>query len=202
MDSYQPKILALAGSLRTDSYNKKLVKIAIRGAEKAGAKVTYIDLKDYLLPLYNQDIEDREGLPENALKLKTLMMQHDGFLIACPEYNSSISGVLKNVIDWASRKATPEEVYLSCFINKVVVLMSASPGQYGGLRAQTHIRALFANIYSLVLPKSICIPQADAAFDDKGNLKNPKQQADTLSLGSALVEFLKRHHIAGVSENS
>ena len=125
----QPKILAFAGSLRKDSYNKKLVKIAVKGAEEAGAKVTYIDLKDYPLPVYDQEIEDSTGIPENALKLKKLFLDHHGFLISCPEYNSSMPAAFKNAIDWISRPASPDEVYLSPFIDKVVALMSASPGQ-------------------------------------------------------------------------
>ncbi len=130
--AYRPKILAFAGSLRADSYNKKLVKIAAKGAEEAGADVTYIDLKDYPLPIYDQEIEDASGLPANAIKLKELMWANDGFLISCPEYNSSMSAAFKNAIDWASRQAKPDEVYLSCFIDKAVQLMSASPGQLGG----------------------------------------------------------------------
>ena len=118
--SDKPRILAFAGSLRKDSYNKKLVKIAIKGAEEAGAQVTYIDLKDYPLPIYDQEIEDSQGLPANALKLKQLMESHDGFLISCPEYNSSMSAVFKNTIDWVSRQAKPDEVYLCAFIDKVV----------------------------------------------------------------------------------
>ena len=124
----KPKILAFAGSLRKDSFNKQMVKTAVKGAEDAGAVVTLIDLKDYPLPIYDQDIETAVGLPENVLKLKSLFLKNDGFLIACPEYNSSITAVLKNVIDWVSRPAKGEDVYLCCFINKVVVLMSASPG--------------------------------------------------------------------------
>lgn len=133
---YQPKILAFAGSLRKESYNKKLVKIALRGAEEAGAKVTYIDLRDYPLPIYDQEIEDSQGLPENALILKKLMQEHEGFLLACPEYNSSMSAAFKNVIDWTSRNASPNEVFLSCFMDKVVALMSASQGPLGGIRGQ------------------------------------------------------------------
>lgn len=185
-----PKILAFAGSLRRDSYNKKLVKIAIKGAEEAGAEVTYIDLKDYPLPVYDQEIEESEGLPANALKLKELMIQHDGFLISSPEYNSSIPGNLKNMIDWVSRPASSEEVYLVPFINKVIVLMSASPGNLGGLRALVHVRAIFNNIYSLVLPRQKCIPQADKAFDSEGNLKDPKQQKEVIDLGKELAAFL------------
>src|ERR1700733_11604898 len=108
----KPKILVFAGSLRAGSYNKKLAKIAAKGAEEAGAEVTYIDLKDYPLPVYDQEIEDSQGLPQNALKLKELFMNHNGFIIASPEYNSSIPGALKNVIDWVSRPASKDEVYL------------------------------------------------------------------------------------------
>ena len=101
--TYTPKILAFAGALRKDSTNKKALKIAVQGAEKAGAKVTFIDLKDFPVPLYDGDLEATDGLPENAVKLIETMLAHDGFLIASPEYNSGISGTLKTYIDWTSR---------------------------------------------------------------------------------------------------
>ncbi len=186
----QPKILAFAGSLRKDSYNKKLIKIAVKGAEAAGASVTLIDLKEYPLPVYDQDIEDSSGIPENAIKLKKLFLGHDGFLISCPEYNSSMPAAFKNAIDWVSRPADAQEVYLSPFIDKVVVLMSASPGQLGGLRSLVHVRAMFGNIFSLVLPQQKCIPLAHEAFDGQGNLKDPKQEADVVQLGRRLAQFL------------
>lgn len=188
----QPKILAFAGSLRKDSCNKKLVKIAAKGAEEAGAKVTYIDLKDYPLPIYDGDIEASQGIPENALKLKKLMLEHDGFLISCPEYNSSVSAVLKNVIDWVSRPSSKDEVYLCAFIDKVVMLMGASAGQLGGLRGLVHVRSIFSNINSIVLPQQKCIPLADAAFDSTGNLIDASQQKDIKNLGKKLAEFLMR----------
>lgn len=194
----QPKILAFAGSLRKDSLNKKLVKIAIRGAEEAGAQVTYIDLKDYPLPLYDGDIESSQGIPDNALKLKGLMIQSDGFLLSCPEYNSSLSAVLKNTIDWVSRPAKPDEVYLCAFIDKVVSLMSASPGELGGLRGLVSVRTLFTNIYSIVLPRQKCIPHADTAFAADGNLKDPKQQRDAINQGRELVKFIKQ--LKGIAE--
>lgn len=190
---YRPRILAFAGSLRKDSYNKKLVKIAAQGAKEAGAIVTYIDLKDYPLPIYDQEIEDSQGLPENAHRLKELMFQNDGFLLSCPEYNSSVSGVFKNVIDWTSRKANPEEVYLSCFIDKTICLMSASPGQLGGLRGLVHVRALLSNIYSIVLPKQKSISQAHTAFNLDGSLKDSDQQKEVLELGKQLAEFLNKY---------
>src|SRR5262245_55454839 len=103
-----PRILAFAGSLRKDSYNKKLVTIAVDAARRAGAEVTHIDLKDYPLPIYDGDIEAASGIPENGLKLKKLFIEHDAFLWSCPEYNSSITAVLKNTIDWVSRSQPNE----------------------------------------------------------------------------------------------
>lgn len=191
--TYKPKILAFAGSLRKDSCNKKLIKIAAEGAREAGAEVALIDIKDYPLPIYDQDIEDSGGLPENALKLKKLMWEHDGFLISCPEYNSSISGALKNLIDWTSRNASADEVYLSCFIDKAVGLMSASPGGLGGLRGLVPVRSIFGNVGSIVLPQQKSISDSYNAFDAQGNLKDKKKQDEIKGLGNALVEFLKKY---------
>lgn len=193
--TYRPKILAFAGSLRKDSFNKKLIRIAVKGAEEAGADVKLIELNDYPLPLYNEEIEKTEGLPEAALKLKKLMQESDGFMIATPEYNSSLPAVLKNAIDWASRKATPDEPNLSCFVDKAAILLSASPGNLGGLRCLSHLRSILENISTLVLPEQKAIPQAADAFDEKGNLKNDKQQQAVTSLARKLTELLRKLHI-------
>lgn len=103
MNIMPPRILAFAGSARKDSLNKRLVKIAAAGAVKAGAHVTILDLKNYPMPLYDGDLEAAEGLPPNAAVVRQLMLEHNGFLIASPEYNGSVSPLLKNVIDWTSR---------------------------------------------------------------------------------------------------
>src|ERR1700761_4096826 len=103
------KILAFAGSLRGGSFNKMLVRVAAHAARNAGAEVTVIDLKEYPLPLYDGDLEDSQGLPDNGRKLKDLFLAHQGLLLGCPEYNSSISAVLKNVIDWVSRPVPGEK---------------------------------------------------------------------------------------------
>lgn len=187
---YKPKILAFAGSLRTDSFNKKLVKIAVQGAQAAGAEVTYIDLRDYSLPVYDGDLEAKEGLPENAIKLKNLMYQHDGLLISAPEYNSSISGALKNAIDWISRQATPDEVYLSCFMGKVAALMSASPGALGGLRGLVTVRSILENIHVHVLPDQKTISKAEEAFLPDGTLKEERHTKEIQNLGKKLTEIL------------
>lgn len=121
------KILFLAGSARKDSLNKKLAKVAYELAIEQGADATFIDLKDYPLPIYDADDEVAGGLPENAIKLKALFVEHSGIFIASPEYNSSFSALLKNTIDWISRPHTEKERPLSAFADKVAGLASTSP---------------------------------------------------------------------------
>jgi len=183
------KILAFAGSTRKESFNKKLVKIAADAARAAGAQVTYLDLKDIPMPLFDEDLEKEQGLSENAKKFRALLQAHDGFLISAPEYNSSISGVLKNAIDWASRPL-PGETPLVCFAGKVVTLMSASPGALGGLRGLVIVRSLLSNIGVIVLPTQVAVPKAHEVFGPDGKLKDPKQQASIESLGRDLAGFL------------
>ncbi len=187
-----PKILAFAGSIRRDSFNKKLVQLAVRGATQAGAEITVLDLRDYPLPLFDQDLEQSQGLPENGATLKELFKSHDGFLISSPEYNSSVTGVLKNTIDWVSRPH-PEEPPLAAFKGKVAALMSASPGGLGGLRGLVHLRAILGNIGVIVLPDQLAIARAHEAFQEEGTLKDEKQNEGIIGLGQKLAEFLKKH---------
>src|ERR1700733_13055904 len=168
----QPKIVAFAGSLRAGSYNKKLVAIAAEAARAAGAEVTVVDLRELALPVFDQDIEDASGLPEGARKFKALLRASDGFLIAAPEYNSSITAALKNAIDWASRSETDDEPSLAAFRGKAAALMSASPGALGGLRGLVTVRSILSNIGVLVLPDQVAISTAHEAFDDSGKLKD------------------------------
>ena len=186
-----PKILAFAGSTRKDSFNKKLVKIAIAGAVAAGGEVTYIDLRDYPLPVYDGDLETNEGIPANAQKLKKIFSENQGLLISAPEYNSSISGVLKNTFDWVSR-ANPGEAPLACFDGKVAGLMSASPGALGGLRGLVTVRSILGNIRVLVLPNQVAVPKAIEAFNADGTLKDSKQKASVEKVGTDLVNILMK----------
>ena len=183
------RILAFAGSVRRESFNKKLVSIAVQGAKKAGAEVTIVDLRDFPLPLFDQDLEAEQGMPDMAKQLKKLFIEHDGLLIASPEYNSSMTGVLKNAIDWVSRPE-PGELPLVAFRDKAATLMSASPGALGGLRALVHVRAILGNLGVIVLPEQIAVPNAHEAFDPGGALIDPKQQAGIVGLGQALASFL------------
>ncbi|MBF0505146.1 MAG: NAD(P)H-dependent oxidoreductase [Candidatus Omnitrophica bacterium] len=183
------KILAFAGSTRVDSFNKKLVKIAASGARASGAEVTYLDLRDLPMPIYDGDLEIQQGLSDNVKRFRALLMGHDGLLISAPEYNSGISGVLKNAIDWASRPL-PGEPPLACFAGKVAVIMSASPGVLGGLRGMSQVRSILSNIQVLVLSQQMAIPKADEAFNADGTLKDIKQQSAIEALGSSLAEIL------------
>jgi NAD(P)H-dependent FMN reductase len=188
-----PKVLVFAGSTRTASYNKKLARLAADAARAAGAEVTLVDLREFAIPLYDGDLEDAQGLPEGAKRFKNLMRAHDGFIISSPEYNSSISGVLKNAIDWASREESDDEPPLVAYRGKVALLLSASPGQLGGLRALVHVRAILGNIGTLVLPDQLSISTAHEAFDQDGQLKDPKKAKRVKELAEGLVSFLKKY---------
>lgn len=183
------KILAFAGSTRKDSFNKKLVAIAAEGARMAGGKVKTIDLRDYPMPIFDQDDEAANGKPKQALALKKLFVEHDAFLIACPEYNSSITAVLKNAIDWTSRPDEGDPAgMIAAFTGKVITLMSASPGALGGLRGLVHVRAIFGNLGCVVLPDQIAVPAAHEAFNPDGSLADEKRHKAVQRLGVTLAE--------------
>ncbi|HZZ72624.1 MAG TPA: NAD(P)H-dependent oxidoreductase [Pirellulales bacterium] len=184
------KILAFAGSARRDSFNKKAVHWAAVGATEAGAQVTVVDLRDFPMPLFDQEVE-QENPPENAPRLRTIFTEHQGLLISSPEYNSSIAPLLKNTIDWVSRPG-PDQPPLVGFTGKVAALMSASPGALGGLRGLVHLRSILGNIGVLLLPDQLAIPKAHEAFHPDGSLKDDKQQAGLRALGKKLAETLRK----------
>lgn len=187
----QPTILAFAGSARRDSFNKKLIRIAVRGAEAAGAKVTLVDLAEYPMPLYDQDVEAASGMPDNGRKLLELFKASDGLMISSPEYNSSITPLLKNTLDSVSRK-NGADAALTAFQGKTAILMSASPGALGGLRGLIHLRSILGNIGVLVLPEQRAVSQAGDAFDEQGNLRDAKTQAAIEGLGARLSAVLSK----------
>lgn len=189
--SDSPRILAFAGSARKDSFNKRIVQIAANGARAAGADVTYLDLRELPLPLYDEDLEAEQGIPENAMKLKELMKSHQGFLIASPEYNSSITPLLKNAIDWASRPCGDEPI-LAAFLDKVAGIMSASPGGLGGLRGLVHLRSLLGNIQVLVLPDQFAVMGAHEAFNPDGTLKDSQQQEAIEKIGAKVAAVVTK----------
>ncbi len=185
------RILAFAGTLRTEALNKKLAIVAASVAREAGAEVTYVDLRDLPMPLYDGDIEEKDGLPANTKKFKQILLAHHGFLISSGEYNSSIPGVLKNAIDWASREEEGEAP-LACFKQKVAGLLSASPGALGGLRALVHVRSILENIGTIVVPEQFALSCAADAFAADGSLKDTKHLQGVRRVVDRLVHVTSR----------
>jgi len=190
----QPKILAFAGSLREHSYSKRVVRTAMKGAGDAGADVTYIDLRDFPMPIYNEDDQKKDGFSENALKLQKLLAEHDGFLIASPEYNSSLPAALKNAIDWASR-ASDEYKMGEVFKGKAAAIITESPGAFGGIRCLGHLRDVLTILLVNVLPSEIAVAGVGKMFDGDGAEMIDEKMKKTLEdLGASLVDILKKTH--------
>ncbi len=187
-----PSILAFGGSLRRDSYNQKLAAIAACGGREAGAEVTVISLRDFTLPVFDEDLEAASGMPEAAKRLKAIFREHHGLIIASPEYNSSITAALKNTIDWVSRGESDDEPALSALAGKTAVVCSASPGGLGGMRGLVHLRAILGSIGITVLPDQIAIGKAYEAFTPDGALVDAEQQARIKALGSNLSKHLSK----------
>jgi chromate reductase len=185
------KILAFAGSLRSASFNSKLVRIAAEGARENGALVDEISLGDIPLPLYDAELERGHGLPKNAKLFKQLLSDHDAVLIGSPEYNTGMTAVLKNAIDWASR-AEPGEASYVAFKGKVGGIMSTSPGNFGGVRSLGMLRGILSYLGMIVVPTQLAIPRANTAFDAEGNLID-EQQANTIrSIGAEVVTLVRK----------
>lgn len=188
-----PRILAFAGSNRKESFNRKLLHVAAEAAKAAGAHVTVLELRDYPLPIMDQDLEKESGIPENAMKLKKIFSDHQGLVIASPEYNSSVSPLLKNTIDWVSRPV-PGEPALAAYQGKVATLLSASSGALGGLRGLVHLRAILGNIGVIVLPEQVAISSAQDAFNPDGTLKDAKQQPKVEGAMKKLAHAVTKFH--------
>lgn len=182
-------ILAFAGSVRRESFNRRLLPAAIAGARNAGTQVTHIELADYPLPLFDQDMEARDGLPANARKLKELFKGHAALLLACPEYNGSITPLLKNTLDWVSRQDGAESGTVP-YKNKVVGLLSASDGRWGGIRGLTQVRHTLTILGCIVLPDQYCLSGASAAYDEAGQIKDDKVRRGAEGIGAKLAGFL------------
>ncbi len=167
-----PKLLIFAGSTRAASFNRKLATIAAQMATDAGAQVTHLELADFSIPLYNADLE-AQGTPADVMRLKQTMFDHPAWIVVSPEYNGSYTALLKNTIDWASSpvKTNPQWSEGSkSFRGKVVGMLSASPGAFGGVRAQQHLAPLLLNLQCWVAPEAFALGRAGDAFDASGAL--------------------------------
>jgi NAD(P)H-dependent FMN reductase len=184
-----PKILAFAGSSRSDSANRKLIHAAVEIAAEHGVTLELLELADFPLPLYDGDLEEADGLPENARLLKARFVGADALLIAAPEYNSSITPLLKNLIDWVSRSEDDAEPALSAYRGKVAGLLAASPGPLGGLRGLFHLREILQNIGVTVVPKQFALGSAYDKFDASGKLTDPRARDQVAQVVTALAEM-------------
>lgn len=180
------RILAFSGSARRESLNRKALAIAVQFTRDAGGEVTLLDLNDYVLPLYHGDEEDANGLPANAAKLIELITQHDALLIASPEYNSMITPLLKNTLDWCTRGDD------NPFVGKVAAVLSASPGALGGIRSLQLSQQLLLKLGCHVVPLQPMLPQADKAFDVAGNLTDARALKSIRALANALVDLTRK----------
>lgn len=185
----KPKILAFAGSTRQGSFNRKLLSAAVDSLRQAGAEVTHVELSDYPMPILNQDEEAANGLPPAAIALQDLLFDHDALILACPEYNASLTPLLKNSLDWISRP-NGDRASTAGFRGKPAALISASGGALGGLRGLRHVREILGSIGMLVLPGQFALGKAHEAFSEDGALEAAHQK--TLDgVTQPLVDFFQ-----------
>lgn len=162
-DQAAKRVLAFSGSARKGSWNSLLLGIAADALRLHDVVVNEISLRDYALPLYDGDLEENEGVPQNAFELRRLIHEHDGLLIACPEYNGSVTPLLKNALDWCSRPGDGLGG-LEPFQRKPILIVGTSIGPFGALRAIGHLRAIMSKMGAAVVPEDLALPNAQAAF--------------------------------------
>jgi chromate reductase len=187
-----PKILVIPGSLRNGSHNVRLAALASKELVLAAAEVTRISLADYPLPIFDADLAQAEGPPPNALKLKRLVCAHRGVFIASPEYNASITPLIKNAIDWVSMVREGGEPQLAAYQDRVFALGAASPGRSGGMQSLLALRQVLAvGCRALVIPEQITIPNAAAAFDEMDQLTDARAAAQLKTVARRLVDYAR-----------
>lgn len=187
-------IIAFAGSNRNGSINRAALSLAVEGAREAGASVEVISLADFPMPLYDADWHLANGVPDAARELRARMIAADGVLVASPEYNSSITPLLKNTIDWLSQSVTDGRGAGGGrlpFENKIVGLMGASAGAFGTIRALPHVAGILSNLGGIVLP-ILAVPGGDKLFNADGSVANERAAGGLRSLGARVAKFASR----------
>jgi len=182
------KLLLISGSARRGSFNGMLAAAAARLAASQGVETDLVAPADLRLPLYDGDLEEEEGLPASVVALKARFIAADAILFACPEYNSSITPLLKNLIDWVSRAGSDDEAPLTAYKGKVAGLVAASPGALGGMRGLVTVRSILGNIGVIVVPTQFALSKAHEAFDAEGNLVNDRAGK---SLEAVVLEVIR-----------
>ena len=188
-----PKILVIPGSLRARSHNVRLAALATKELTLADADVTRISLADYPLPIYDADTAEESGPPHNAVKLKQLMSAHHGVFIASPEYNASITPLIKNTIDWISAVRERGEPPLAAYQNRVFALGGASPGRSGAMHSLLALRQVLAvGCGALVIAEQVTVPNAEQAFDEMDELKDERAADELKAVVRKLVDVAER----------
>jgi len=184
------KILVIPGSLRTGSHNVRLAALAAKELALLDAEVTRISLEDYELPLFDADLAGASGPPAAALKLRQALIAHRGVFITSPEYTASVTPLLKNAIDWASRVRERGESTYAAFKGRVFALGSATSGGGGGIRSLMALRQILElGCGALVIPEQVSVPRAELAFDDSDNLKDDALAQSLRAAMRRLVEL-------------
>jgi NAD(P)H-dependent FMN reductase len=187
----QPIIVAFAGSNRQGSLNRAALSLAEAGARQAGAQVLSINLRDYPMPLYDAEFHQANGVPESVRQMRELLRPAAALFVASPEYNSSITPLLKNTIDWLSQSVADGAGAgggRMPFDGKVVGLLGASVGGFGAIRALPHVSFIFSNLGSIVLPV-VAVPAADKLFHADGSIANERQARGLEDLGVRVAKF-------------
>src|SRR5260221_2600769 len=187
-----PKILVIPGSLRAKSYNVRLAALATKELMLADADVTGIPSGDSPLPIHDGESAEPAGPPPNAVKLKQLMSAHQGVFIASPEYNASITPLIKNTIDWISAVREAGEPPLAAYQNRVFALGGASPGRSGATHSLLALRQVLAvGCRALVIAEQVTVPNAEQAFDERDGLKDARAAAQLKLVVRKLVDTAK-----------
>jgi NAD(P)H-dependent FMN reductase len=178
--------------------NRAALALAVSGAREAGADVNVVDLREFVMPLYDADFHSSQGVPESVRQLRELMRGAGGLLIASPEYNASITPLLKNTIDWLSQSVA-DGVGAGGgrmpFEGKIVGLLGASAGAFGTIRALPHVAYILSNLGAIVLPV-LAVPGADKLLTPEGGIANDRQAKLLHGLG-AQVASLSNSIVAG-----
>ena len=186
------KILVIPGSLRTGSLNARLAAAAAHELALAGAEVTRISLSDFPLPIYDGDLQNKSGVPKHAINLKRMMGAHHGVLLVSPEYNASVSPLLKNVIDWVSRVQDPHETRGQVFRERAFAIAAASQSWLGGARGLAALRLILTACHASVVPRQLALSFAHEAYDDMDRLKHPADSEALSALVRQLIDISQR----------
>lgn len=178
------KILVFSGSTREGSLNLKLANALTMALSEKGAETTHLNLADYPLPVFNGDLE----MPENAEALSALFCEADGLVISSPEYNSSLSPLLKNTIDWVSTTKTKSDQGFGPYVGKICFIAACSPGALGGIRGLYHLRSVLMNVGAEIITSQLAVGNGGAAFDEEGRLVDERHKS---MMETGLASFLR-----------